>query len=778
MTLLLGRVWIPFVAVLYVAFAALQMSPSARLAYWVIAACPLLFVAWRRTAPSSAAADHAEPGALQASRGAIAAGLLWLSARSGPAGHPAFDAVANLAAGSCTVAALVALARIAPPRGLLTPSKTTRSLDGVVFAGFLWSVATSLPALKALTRDSALRLDPLTVDYATLAAALSSLLLLLAVSARFRWLRSLELGVGDRATGSLVVSVVSLLFAVPMALLNFGAPDRIVPGVLVTASLIQCWIATTADPARIIRWLRALIALLALGAPVALLGSVIAQSHSDYTGLAIVVVAGWCAGVGIFARTVAKPLQPEQSRWLSAIERATQCALEPDPNDALRFALAELSKINPNLPTRTELWCTDPAEAKYVDIAGQLHERAASLPERLTELAANEPELTLRLEVLRTVQVRRPEVRPLVSWFEHQGNFCATLLQSETGTVGVLCVPIGGRKAPLTLEEARALQRLALRIGAILAVSASQSRSRQRELAAIKAREDLQSEFDALRANAAAEHQSFHRITEIWANAVRKFAYAPESRMVLAQVERYARTTLNQVLVVPAGADARGWAAVAHLASPRADKPLLLVESIGESEAFRPWRSVDSDDAHLPLGNLALLEPTAVALQDQQELAHWLPDPSGSASSKLGCILVTRCPLGELVSRRRLDEALARRFGSYETNIPPLCERSEDLRALIFDRVVRFGVSIRTEPFAIDDAVLDELLNYEWPGNETELESVLQLLVQEAAESLIHLDDLESIGFHATRRASSDTPSPPAPKVQRPPQRRTGRRNR
>jgi len=121
---------------------------------------------------------------------------------------------------------------------------------------------------------------------------------------------------------------------------------------------------------------------------------------------------------------------------------------------------------------------------------------------------------------------------------------------------------------------------------------------------------------------------------------------------------------------------------------------------------------------------------------------------------------------------------LARRFGSYETNIPPLSDRAEDLRAMILDRVARLGLTLRGEPFATDDAVLDELLNYEWPGNESELESALQLLVQHASESLIHLDDLESIGFGTAAPRTSEPASSPATKVLRPPQRRIARRQR
>ncbi len=778
MTLLLGRVWIPLVAILYVAFAALQTQPGSFMAYFVMLASPVLFVVWRRTAVTDRGVRSTEPGALYSARTVSAAGLLWLAARSGPAGHPAFDAVANLATGCCTLAAIVALARIAAPGGLLVAPKMSRSLDGAVFAGFLWSVATCLPVIRTLVRESALRIDPITIDYATLTASLSSVLLILTVAARFRWLRKLELGVGDRASGAVTVAVVALLLAVPVALLNIGAPDRIVPEVLVVMCLAQCWIATTRDPARIVRWLRGLIAMLALGAPVALIGFVVAQSHTMYTGWVVIAVATWSATVGILARTIARPLEPEQSRWLSAIDKATHRALEPDPNDAMRFALGELSQLNPNGKLRPELWCIDPAEAKYVDVAGQLHERDAKLPERLIELAALEPELTLRLEVLRAVQIRRPEVRPLVSWFENQGTFSATLLQSGTGPVGVVCMPTAGRSAPLTLEEGTALQRLGSRVGAILAVSAAQARSRQRELAALKSCSVIEENYRLLKATAEAEHDGYRKLTESWARAVRRFAYSPESRLTLDHVERAARVMANHVLIAPIGADIRGWAAIAHLASPRANGALFLVDSIDGVESNQPWLTVNATDDSVCPGNLVLLEPLGLNLETQQRIANWIASSPEDTNAKYGCILVLRSPMTELVSRKLISESLARRFDGAETTLPTLANRSEDLRAIILDKTARLGLSLRGEPRAVDNAVLDELLNYEWPGNETELDALLQLLVQQSSDALIRLQDLERIGFHPAIFNDSTLASVEPPKVHRPPNRRIAHRQR
>lgn len=544
MTILFGRVWIPLVAILYVAFAALQVHPKALPALVILLLSPALFLlVWRKTAEADRRVPASDAAALLATRAAFSGVMLWLAARSGPAGHSAFDAAANLGTATCTLGALIALARILAPGGLLVPAKMTRSLDATVFASFLWSVATTLPLIRATVQDSVLRIDPITVNYATITASFSSVLLILAVTIRLRWSRRFELGVADRCSGAVATAVTSLLFAVPAALLDIGAPDRSVPAVLMVMATIQCWIATTSDATRIVRWLRGSIAVLSLGAPVTLLAFILLRSNPAYAGWVVSIVTAWSVTVGILARKVAKPLEPEQSRWLTAIANASLAALEPEPSDALRAALGELSPLSPSAKSRSELWNIDPPEVKYVDVAGQLHERFAKLPEHLTELAAAEPEHTLRLEVLRAVQVRRADVRPLVSWFENQGAFCATLLESETGPLGVLCLPSSGRLSTLALEEAQSLRRLGMRIGALLAVSAAQARSRQRELHATSRCTEVETRLEQLELSTSLELDGHRQMPVAMARLIRSSCYAPQARIALEQVERLANPT-------------------------------------------------------------------------------------------------------------------------------------------------------------------------------------------------------------------------------------------
>jgi hypothetical protein len=778
--LLFGRFWIPLGAILYVAFAALEAHTVSLLALFVLVLSPpTLFYVWRKTDPNDRQLKStAEAPALMATRAAFSGGLLWLAARSGPDGVAAFDAAANVGAACATLAALVAMARISGPGGLIAPAKMSRTLDAAAFSGFLWAFATALPIIRATSENSALRVDPIIVDYATTAASFSSILLIVAASLRLRWLRRFELGVADRCTGALTTATTALLFSIPAALLDIGAPDRSVPLILILTAIALCWIATTADATRIMRWLRGAIAVLALSAPVSLLISTALRDKPGSHGWAIFAVTAWSVTVGVLARKITKPLEPEQSRWLDAIERATLAALEPEPSDALRASLSELTLLHPNARSRSELWYVDPPVVKSVDVAGQLHERSGRLPESLIEHASLEPEQTLRLEVLRAIQVRRADVRPLVAWFEDQGTFSATLLQSESGPIGVLCLPSGGRKSALALEEAQSLKRLGARMGALLAISAAQARSRLRELESTNRCAALEQRIAQLQKTAEHELKGHRQGPEGLARAVRNGCYSASSKMALESIERNARIQLNQSLMLPLGVEARGWAAIAHLASPRRDGPFVVIDPVNATDIPTPWLDPVGQERQLSGGNLVLIDPSALAHSAQRAISLWLATNSSDSKAGVGCILVTRLPIRILLESNRIDEGLARCFADRETEIPQLAERAEDLRALVLEKTARLGMSILGEPCAVEPAVLAELLEYDWPGNDLELESILTRLVGVAQSALITLEHLEKLRFSPQRPDElSGTPLPTHPSF-RPPARTISHRPR
>ena len=455
------------------------------LPWFALLALPaLLLEAWRRTAVP-AGKDEVSRVSRSALRAVAWGSLMWVAARTGPAGRPALDAAANLGVGTAAVAALVAIARIAPRPGLLKPHKQALSLDAATFAGLLWAIATALPLGFALLPAERVRLDPLMIDYATTSAAIASLLVFVAASFRLHALRRLELGVGDRASGALSLAITTFSVAIPAGLLDVAPPDRILPVAVCIAALSMTWAATTPEPTTVSTGLRAILSILILGTPIILGGGAVLRSAPEHSGAILLLATTLCIFVGLIARAVAKPLGPEQSRWLDAIEAASRGALQPEPDSALCAALEALGKTATTPEARPAIFRNNPPEMLSVDIAGYLHVEPSEAPLRLYELAKEEPERTLRAEALQALAVRRPEVRPLIAWFEDRRAFSATLVVDQDGPIGFILLPAGTRTSAMTLEEARAVRVLADRISALLAVSSALARSRDRELKAV-----------------------------------------------------------------------------------------------------------------------------------------------------------------------------------------------------------------------------------------------------------------------------------------------------
>ncbi len=158
--------------------------------------------------------------------------------------------------------------------------------------------------------------------------------------------------------------------------------------------------------------------------------------------------------------------------------------MSPDPDVALEAALLALGAAGGRGAALPSLFRLAPPEEVTVDRAGYAHVTKAEVPEGLLAVADGEPEGILRVEAARAVEVRRPDLRPLVAWLDQRGVAAIAVVRDELSPVALLAVPRGARTAPTTLEEVRALRALADRLGAVIGVSASLARSRAREMEA------------------------------------------------------------------------------------------------------------------------------------------------------------------------------------------------------------------------------------------------------------------------------------------------------
>lgn len=738
-------------ALAYVAFAAMRTGGAGPVLL-VTAASMLGFIAIYRRAQVAAGSDRVSPAARRAGWLTTFGIALFLEARTGGPGRPGLDAAANLGAGIAAVSSLMALGRIKPLGGMLIAPKATESLDGAAFTGLLWATATTIPAAFALMPRYFLQ-DPLLVDYATTSAAAGSLLVQCAATLRLRNLRRVELGVGDRASSAFALSVTTLLVAVLGASLALAPPDRFLPAAVCVASALAAWAATAAEPTSVTRALRGILAVAIAGVPVVVAAGTLAHARPGASGTILIGASLACVGVGLLAHRIARPLGPEQSRWLLSIEAASRGALSPDPNTALTAALVALQHTAAAGNARAEIWRHAPSEVLSVDVAGYLHIERADAPERIYELALGEPERTLRLDALAAVQVRKPEVRGLLAWFRARGAYSATVVCDEDGPLGFVLLPGESRSTPLSLEEARALRMLADRISSLISVSAALSRARERELDAQARASELAAECERLSQAIGAQTTRYRMPAERLARQVRTTAFSPAARMALDELERLARSDAALGLVTPPGVDAQGFAAHAHLASPRADGPFVTVDGTErEARDLDAWK----DPARSPLvaadgGTLLILSAAALPSSVQEHLAQFLVQRAHSkpASGIAAAGLVFGLPDESLPLQAsgRLHEALARAVHGRELALPRLAERPEDLRALVLEALSRFGVATSGDPLGIEPAALAALAEHEFPGNEQELFGLLARTAATAHGPRLTLGELTQSGL-------------------------------
>lgn len=716
-------------ALAYVAFAAAR-SGNAGPAVLALLLAGAVLVAIHRRLQVAAGTDRVSPSARKAAGLSAFGCLLFLVARTGSAGRPGLDAAANLGAGIASVGALVALARIRPLGGMLFAPKATESLDGAAFSGLLWAIATSIPAAFALLPGGFVQ-DPLLVDYATTSAAAGSLLVQCASSLRLRNLRRVELGVGDRASSAFALSVTAVIVAVLGAALSLAPPDRFLPTCLCAAAALAAWSATASEPTSVTRALRGILAVAIAGVPVLVAAATLAHARPGASGTILIAASAACVAVGLLAQRIARPLGPEQSRWLLAIEAASRGALAPDPDAALTATLVALQSTAAGGKARAEIWRQAPSEVLTVDVAGYLHVERSEAPERLYELALGEPERTLRIDALAAVEVRRPEVRGLLAWFRARDAYSASVVCDEDGPLGFVLLPGESRTSPLTLEEARALRALADRISSLISVSAALSRARERELSAQARADALEQECQRL-AHATRAQAARHRLpAERLARRARTSAFSPSARLALDALERFAKRDALLSLVTPPGVDAQGFAAHAHLASERADGPFVTVDGTElEGRELAAWQ----DSARSPLvasdgGTLLILGASALPIEVQEYLVRYVlaraSSEPASGIARAGLVLSLPSSARSLAAGGRLHSELARLLEDRELDLPKLADRAEDLRALVLEGLSRFGVGTTGEPLGIEPAALSTLLEHDFPGNELELFGLL-----------------------------------------------------
>ncbi len=135
-------------------------------------------------------------------------------------------------------------------------------------------------------------------------------------------------------------------------------------------------------------------------------------------------------------------------------------------------------------------------------------------------------------------------------------------------------------------------------------------------------------------------------------------------------------------------------------------------------------------------GTLYLQDVDQLPLELQARLVRFLRssevEPAGSQQAQkvnVRLIASSRGPLEPLVARDRLRVDLAYRLSQFAIDVPRLRERKEDLPLLIQSYINRFCHESSKRVQGITVKAMTALLNYEYPGNLTELENIGRQLV-------------------------------------------------
>lgn len=148
-------------------------------------------------------------------------------------------------------------------------------------------------------------------------------------------------------------------------------------------------------------------------------------------------------------------------------------------------------------------------------------------------------------------------------------------------------------------------------------------------------------------------------------------------------------------------------------------------------------------------GTLFLDEIGDISLETQIKLLRVLQErsfePVGGTKSievDVRLIAATHQDLERLISQGKFREDLFYRLNVISITLPPLRERADDVFELALHFLSRASQQVGKSITQIDDAAVDALKRYPWPGNIRELENALERAVVLAEHSTITIHDL------------------------------------
>ncbi|WP_297209977.1 MULTISPECIES: sigma-54-dependent transcriptional regulator [Thermodesulfovibrio] len=240
-----------------------------------------------------------------------------------------------------------------------------------------------------------------------------------------------------------------------------------------------------------------------------------------------------------------------------------------------------------------------------------------------------------------------------------------------------------------------------------------------------------------------------------------------KSKKMLQILDIVRKVTPTSATVLISGESGTGKELIAkaiHYNSPRKDKPFIAIncaaipETLIESELFgyEPGAFTGANTRKIGLlesaqgGTIFLDEIAELPLTLQSKLLRVLQEKEvrrigGKDTTKVDVriIAATNKNLADEVQKSKFREDLYYRLKVVTVEIPPLRERKEDIPELARFFIDKYSREFGKRISSIDEKALNALIEYNWPGNIRQLETVIERAIIICEGDKITLKDIQ-----------------------------------
>lgn len=220
--------------------------------------------------------------------------------------------------------------------------------------------------------------------------------------------------------------------------------------------------------------------------------------------------------------------------------------------------------------------------------------------------------------------------------------------------------------------------------------------------------------------------------------------HSPSFRNAIQVAQQAAMSSAPIMLIGEAGVGKRTLARAIHESSPRPQAPLIELSCASLSSELIEKQLFGDQEAPGALrrawgGSLLLSEINALSPRIQTRLSHELKK---SESSSCRIISTTTEDLDQALAEGEFGRDLYYQLSVIPISLPPLRRRMDDILLIAEFFLRRFSTQYTRHEGVLAPEAKQLLMTYSWPGNLTELESVIERALILGDGNVIRAEDL------------------------------------